>query len=75
MQMHGLGFANPSSTDNSPDGELGMEMAPVTSAVELAPAVDEECAKGEWAEAQTADPDIDAVRRYVKTLTVPPRSE
>lgn len=66
--------ANPSSTDNSPDGELGMEMAPVSSAIELAPAGEEECAKGEWAEAQTADPVIDAVRRYVKTRTMPPRS-
>lgn len=52
-----------------------MEMAPVTSAIELAPAVEQECTKGKWAEAQTADPDIDAVRRYVKTRTMPPRSE
>lgn len=67
--------ANPQSTDNGWNEEIGTATTPVTSAIELAPVGEENFARGEWEEAQTADPDINVIRRYVKSRTMSQKSE
>lgn len=67
---------NPSSTLPTQPQTGEMEMAPVTLAIELAPeGSGAEIGGPEWQETQAADLDIQAVKRYVETQTMPSKPE
>lgn len=54
----------------------GPDTTPVMAAIELSPqGGSEEWVGREWEEAQTSDPDIQTVKRYVETRVLPGRPE
>lgn len=55
--------------------EIGTVVALVTSAIEIALVGEADFARGELEEAQTADPKIDVIWKYVKSLTICPAKQ